>query len=209
MLRIQKSHAAHIAALFHIFHWHIFPPPFPRAHSSEVKGREKKAEVFLFCWEWFRRALAVSSLLSSPTLWSWKEERHFLEEKARRRASSVPSCCHGWAGFSFTVCPCLSLLQGRWVLRGWKSSFTEWLAETWVTRAPLLSPNRSRQPWQGRWILPARVSDLWADGTAVISTSAMLLTRTQIHLAHRSETRHGAVWKILHFHPKCYFSSCP
>lgn len=106
---MQKSHAVHITALLLVFHWHIFPPPFPRAHSNEAKGREKTAELSLFCWEWFRRALGSRN----TTFWCWKEERHFWEEKASRKSSIclVLSCCCDWAGFKLHICPWLSLLQ--------------------------------------------------------------------------------------------------
>ena len=135
----QKSHAVYITTLLLVFHWHIFPPPFPRAHSSEAKGREKTAELSLFCWEWFRRALGSGD----TTFWCWKEERHFWEEKAGRKSSicSAPSCCCDRASSSTFVpgCPC----HKQWgVLRGWRRNFTEELAEI---RAPqtLGSPSQS------------------------------------------------------------------
>lgn len=105
----QKSHAVYITTSLLVFHWHIFPPPFPRAHSSEAKGREKTAELSLFCWEWFRRALGSGD----TTFWCWKEERHFWEEKAGRKSSicSAPSCCCDRAGFKLHICPWLSLPQ--------------------------------------------------------------------------------------------------
>lgn len=149
----QKSHAVYITTLLLVFHWHIFPPPFPRAHSSEAKGREKTAELSLFCWEWFRRALGSGD----TTFWCWKEERHFWEEKAGRKSSicSAPSCCCDRASSSTFVpgCPC----HKQWgVLRGWRCNFTEELAEIRAPQTLLW-----RQPWQGRQILPSPSEGFW------------------------------------------------
>lgn len=110
MLRIQKSHAAHIAALSHIFHWHIFPPPFPRAHSSEVKGKGEKGRSFPFLLGVVKESFRGWRAVSSPTHWSWKEERHFLEEKqgGERVVLFPPAAMAGQALASLFVsaCPC-------------------------------------------------------------------------------------------------------